>query len=216
MGGVAFGPGWSPDGQSIVFGFGGYLQIRGVAVARIMTVHRDGSSVKDLTEGKPNAGFPSWSADGKEIVFRTFGENEMGLRIVNLESGKVRVLTTALDNLPEWSPDGSRILFTRKQDNNFDIYTIKPDGTDLKRLTDFPATDAHAVWSWDGKQIMWNSGQYGFKDEAALYDNSFQPYGTIWVMNPDGSGKRPLTDSHWEDSMPAFVPPFALKKVAAK
>jgi Tol biopolymer transport system component len=216
MGGVAFGPGWAPDGQSIVFGFGGYLQIRGVAVARIMTVHRDGTGVKDLTEGKPNAGFPSWSADGKEVVFRTFGENEMGLRIIHLETGKIRVLTTALDNLPEWSPDGSRILFTRKQDNNFDIYTIKPDGTDLKRLTDFPATDAHAVWSWDGKQIMWNSGQYGFKDEAALYDNSFQPYGTIWVMNPDGSGKRAVSDSHWEDSMPAFVPPFALKKVAAK
>jgi Tol biopolymer transport system component len=209
MGGVAFAPSWSPDGQSIAFGFGGYLVIRGKAEARIMTVGRDGKNVVDLTEGKPNAGFPSWSADGKEIVFRTFGENEMGLRIINLETHKIRVLTTALDNLPEWSPDGSKILFTRKENNNFDIYTIKPDGTDLHRLTDYPATDAHAVWSWDGKFIMWNSGQYGFKDEAALYDNSFQPYGSIWVMNADGSGKKAVTDSHWEDSMPAFVPPYA-------
>ena len=53
---------------------------------------------------------------------------------------------------------------------------------------------------------MWNSGEYGFKDEAALYDNSFQPYGSIWIMNADGTGKRQLTDSHWEDAMPAFVP----------
>ena len=61
---------------------------------------------------------------------------------------------------------------------------------------------------------MWNSGEYGFKDEAALYDNSFQPYGSIWMMNPDGSNKRLLTDSHWEDSMPCFVPPAAFGKSA--
>jgi hypothetical protein len=36
---------------------------------------------------------------------------------------------------------------------------------------------------------MWNSGEYGFKDEAALYDNSFQPYGSIWIMNADGTGQ---------------------------
>jgi Tol biopolymer transport system component len=73
-------------------------------------------------------------------------------------------------------------------------------------MTTFPANDAHAVWSQDGKFILWNSGEYGFKDEAALYDNSFQPYGSIWIMNADGSGKRQLTDSHWEDAMPSFVP----------
>jgi Tol biopolymer transport system component len=116
-----------------------------------------------------------FSADGKEVVFRSWGSNEMGLRILNLQDQSVRVLTNVSDNLPYWSPDGSWILFTRKQDDNFDIYTIKPYGTDVRRLTTFPANDAHAVWSQDGKDIMWNSSEYGFKDEAALYDNSFQP-----------------------------------------
>jgi Tol biopolymer transport system component len=204
--GVAFAPSWSPDDQWIAFGFGSFLQGRRNGSAKIMMIRRDGSDAQDLTAGMPNAGFPTWSADGQEIVFRSWGADAMGLRILNIKDHTVHVLTNGPDNLPYWSPDGTRILFTRKQDENFDIYTIKPDGTDVQRMTTFPANDAHAVWSQDGKFILWNSGEYGFKDEAALYDNSFQPYGSIWIMNADGSGKRQLTDSHWEDAMPCFVP----------
>lgn len=207
--GVAFAPSWSPDGQWLVFGVGGYLVGRNTSIAKIMMARKDGSDVTELTSGTPNAGFPSFSPDGKEVVYRSWGPNEDGLRILNVQTKKVRVLTDQLDNLPDWSVN-NQIVFTRKSaDNNFDIYTINPDGSDLKRLTDFPSSDAHAVWSYDGKKVMWNSAEYGFKDEAALYDNSFQPYGQIWVMDPDGSHKRPITDSRWEDSMPAYVPPNA-------
>ncbi len=53
---------------------------------------------------------------------------------------------------------------------------------------------------------MWTGGIYGFRDEAVLYDNTFQQYGQIFIMNADGSGKRMLTDSLWEDSMPLYIP----------
>lgn len=206
--GVALDPAWTPDGKSIVFSFGGYWRTRDQNVAKIMMINRDGTGVQDLTSGTSNTGFASVSPDGKEIVFRSWAKGDEGLRIMNLETRKVRILTTDWDNVPGWSPTADSIVFTRKQqDGNFDIFTIRPDGTDLKRLTTFPASDAHAVWSWDGKKILWDSSEYGFKDEAALYDNSFQPYGQVWSMNPDGSDKWMLTDSRWEDSMPAIVPP---------
>ena len=48
--------------------------------------------------------------------------------------------------------------------------------------------------------------EYIIKDEAALYENNFQPYGTVFLMNADGSNKQQLTDSRWEDSMAKFVP----------
>lgn len=204
--GLAFGPCWSPDGQWIVFGFGLYFENRFKAPSKIMRVRRDGSGLETLFEGPQNAGFPSCAPDGKHIVFRLAGANgEGGLRILDIETRSVRELTTDYDNLPDWSPDGSRIAFTRRlPDGNFDIFTIRSDGRGLRRLTTSGANDAHAVWTADGR-LLWNSGSNGFKDEAPLYDFNFQPYGQIWIMNADGSGKRVLSDSLWEDSQPLYL-----------
>ena len=202
----AFMPAWSPDSQWIAFGLGEWFQMRRTGKARIMRIRRDGTGLEALTDGTVHSGFPSYSADGNEIVYRVFGADVAGLRILNIKTGKTRVLTTEYDNLPAWSPDGTRIVFTRRVDAvNFDIYTIRPDGSDLQRLTTSRANDGHAVWTADGR-IMWTSGMYGFREEAALYDNTFQPYGQIFIMNSDGTARRMLTDSIWEDSMPLYLP----------
>ncbi|QIL79281.1 hypothetical protein G7047_04685 [Diaphorobacter sp. HDW4A] len=203
----AFQPSWSPDGEWLSFGLGYWFFERNTMAAALWRVKRDGSGAEQLTEsGDVNAGFPAYSGDGKEIAYRVWGKTERGLRILNLETRKVRVLTNGQDNMPGWSPDGQRIVFTRKrEDGNYDVYTIRPDGTDLYRCTDHESSDGHAVWAADGR-ILWSGSQHGFRDEAALYEQTFQQYGQIYVMNADGSGKRLLTDSKWEDSMPLFIP----------
>lgn len=202
----AFQPTWSPDGQWIAFGLGYWFAERQTMTAAIWRVRRDGSGAEQLTDGSIHSGFPSYSKDGKEIVFRVWSEKEKGLRVLNLETKQIRVLTQGFDNLPGWSPDGKRIVFTRRrEDNNYDVYTIRPDGSGLFRCTDHPSSDGHAVWSADGR-IMWSGSQHGFRDEAALYDQTFQQYGQIYIMNADGTNKRMLTDSKWEDSMPLYVP----------
>jgi Tol biopolymer transport system component len=205
--GVVLAPSWMPDSKALVFSFGGYWRTRDQNVANVKMINRDGTGLVDLTSPTSNTGFASVSPDGRQMVYRSWAKGDEGLRVMDLATRQVRVLTTEWDNVPGWSPTADSIVFTRKQqDGNFDIFTIRSDGTGVKRVTTFPASDAHAVWSWDGRKILWDSSEYGFKDEAALYDNSFQPYGQVWSMNPDGSDKEMLTDSRWEDSMPAFVP----------
>jgi Tol biopolymer transport system component len=211
--GAAFLPSWSPDGKYLVFGFGGFFGARETKPAKLMMVRADGSEPKSMTAGLPNSGFQSWSPDGKGVVFRVWGNGEYGLRMMNLEDGKITTLTTELDNFPSWSPLGDRIAFTRNHDNDYDIFSMRPDGSDIKQLTTTPGNDSHSSWTPDGKHIMWAGARYGFKDEAPLYDRTFQPFAEIFIMNADGTGQRALTDSRWEDSMPAVVSEAALKRL---
>ena len=204
--GAAYSPTWSPDGRWLAFGFGGFFQDRGSKPATIMKVRKDGTGAQVLTKGSPNAGFPSWSPDGKRIVFRAWSAKEQGLRILNLEDQTAKVLTTEYDNVPFWSPLGDCILFTRKFNGDWDIYTIRPDGSDLQQLTKTPGNDAHAVWTDDGKHVMWSSARFGFKDEAVLYDDVPQPYAQIFIMRGDGTEQTQLTDTRWEEAMPRLLP----------
>lgn len=214
--GAAFFPTWSPDGQWIAFGVGGFFGARETQPATVMLVRSDGSQqTRELTSGLPNAGFPSYSPDGTRIAYRVWGERDgtpqYGVRVMTLADGSVKTLTTDMDNFPSWSPAADLIAFTRriggKDDYDYDIFTMRPDGSNIRRLTTTPGNDGHSFWSPDGKSILWSSGRNGFKDESALYDNSFQPFAQIYIMNADGSNQRPLTRSRWEDSMPGLVPP---------
>ena len=204
---TAMAPGWSPDGNWIVFGHGGGFQTRNTP-ARVMMMRPDGSDLRPLATGQ-GAGFPSLSPDGKRLVFRVWGPapDERGLRVLTLETGVVTRLTdSAYDTFPGWSPTADLIAFSSWRNGDFDIYTIKPDGTGLKQLTTAAGNDAHSSWSPDGQHLMFSSSRFGFKDEAPLFDGQPQPYGEIFVMKADGSDQRPLTDNQWEDGPGAWQP----------
>jgi TolB protein len=202
---------FSPKGDRIAFGlgafFGGMIG-RPATVSNIALVNADGSSLKLLTTGDVNDGFPSWSPDARQIVFRTAGAIGKGLRILDVATGQTKVLTdgTYIDNFPSWSPDGSTIAFTRDVQGNYDVYTIRPDGSGLRRLTTDPGNDAHSTWSPDGQWIAFASGQAGFKDEMPLHAVNPQSYGEICVMRSDGSDIRCLTDNPFEDATPSWLP----------
>ena len=205
----ALGAVWSPRGDKIAFALGRFFQSRlGPASADIVIINSDGNGLSTVTDGSGNYAFPSWSPDGRSIVYRSSTAGKSGLLIVDTESRAVRALNTGSDkdNFPTWSPLGDQIAFTSYRDGNTDIYTIKPDGTDLKRLTKSPGNDAHSTWSSDGKWIAFTSARGGFKDEAALHPYNPQPYGDLYVMRADGSDVRQLTDDQFEKATPSWAP----------
>ena len=214
----ALAPQWSPKGDLIAFGLGTFTLFTGGLTptitkpedrvdggGQVAIINPDGSEFRELTNGANNSGFPSVAPDGNRVVYRTFGPEGNGLRLLNIREGSVTSLTTDYDNFPFWSPRGDLIMFSRQEHGNFDIYTIKPDGTGLKRLTTSPGNDAHMGWSPDGEWIAFATSRMGFKDES-LYTIGPQPYGEVFVMRYDGSDLRQLTDNQWEDGAPAWQP----------
>jgi len=186
-GASALSPQWSPDGQLIAFGLGAFFNNRNQP-ARLMTIRRDGSSAREIRTGAANSGFPSWSPDGRRPVFRAWSDTDRGLRIVTLADSSVSTLSSGYDNFPMWSPTGNVIVFTRFQDGDFDIFTVRPDGSDLTRLTTTPGNDAHAVWSPDGQYILFSSTRFGFKDELPLSEGGPQPAAEIFITSSDRAG----------------------------
>jgi Tol biopolymer transport system component len=98
------------------------------------------------------------------------------------------------------------IAFTSFRDGDFEIYTIRPDGSDLKRITHDGGNDAHGAWSPDGEWYIFSSSRVGWKDEGMLCDGGDQPYADLFAMHADGSGLRQLTDNQWEDGLPTVQP----------
>lgn len=103
-----------------------------------------------------------------------------GVEAIALAGGKVYMaagdagLVIAELSLP------SRIAFESDRFGQFDIFSVKPDGTDLRRLTNHSATDAHAAWSPDGRRIAFTSNRDGNYD--------------LYVMDADGGNLRRLTN----------------------
>jgi Tol biopolymer transport system component len=100
---------------------------------------------------------------------------------------------------PAWSPEGSTIAFASKRDGNWELYTMRPDGSGVRRLTHTAANEREPAWSPDGKQLAFVSD--GARNEKG------GPIDAIFVMNRDGSGGHRITSPDEGDAAePAWSP----------
>jgi dipeptidyl aminopeptidase/acylaminoacyl peptidase len=96
-----------------------------------------------------------------------------------------------------------------RRDGNYEIYSISLQGAGEARLTDMPEDDRNPAWGPDGKSIAFDS-ERDSTDSSSTEGSGFEAINEIYLMNPDGSEPRRLTDSQTDDTAPVWTPDGAI------
>jgi len=175
-----FFPAWSPDGQRIAYD-SNVDDPNGANVIWIMK--SDGTSNRDISQhGVGEWRMPSWSSDGRLIVYQRYvgsGSPEIFTMDSSGKSPSQLTHDNGFDSYPKFSPDGLKIVF----ESDANVWIMDSDGTNLRQLT--TNGGMQPSWSPDGDKITY----IGFTQKQ--YDP--QNNGTVWIMNMDGSNKHQLT-----------------------
>jgi Tol biopolymer transport system component len=208
----------SPDSKWLVYMKG---PIFGMPDERVdlWKVRTDGTGAVNLTPDSPaNDGFPSFSADGDWLVFRSGRTGNFDIFRMDIDGSGVRNLTDhpARDVFPVVSPRGDMIAFMSDRDSIqpelFELYlmSLEPDGSpgDVRRITHKGVQNAHPFFSPDGEWVVFNSAMGGLNDEEPLVQSFVfapQMYGELFAYRiADGKLVR-LTHDKWEDGFPSWV-----------
>lgn len=204
-------PSPSPDNSRVVF------QSNRTGRFEIYSMKADGSAVAQLTNMPGDNVGPSWSPDGKRIVLASGQNGASDIYLMNADGSSLRRLTTdGLDNShPHWAPDSSRIIFNsarttpeadrsdpRKEQD--DIFSMKPDGSDLRQHTHSGTVCTFPTYSPDMSRIAYRkvTNTPGLQwDLSEAVRNS-----EVFVAKVDGSNEKNVTNNAAFDGWPVWSP----------
>ena len=199
--GASTEPDPSPDGRWI-----DYMVIRNgdLSSGRLFKIHPGGSGRTPLSMSCTGTcvgdGFPDWSSSGLIAFQRTLSSNPSkpvgfsAIFVMSSDGTHVRQITLKsesassktnrfYDESPGWSPSGATIAFDRgrNSDNMHAIFTVKLDGSGLRRITPWKLDASQPQYSPSGKWIAFRSCE------------GCDTAGNLYLVHPDGSTLHQLT-----------------------
>jgi len=179
---------WSPDGRYLYFASdrGGSMNLWRIAIDE-QTGQRRGNPEPVTMGVQARASLPSFSADGRRLVFRSLLDSVNPVAIpFDPTTGAVGepaflFRQTGIRTPTSVSPDGRWLTYQNVGERPEDLFISRVDGSDIKRLTDDEARDRWPTWSPDGKEILFYSNR-----EGGNY--------ALWTIHPDGGGLVRFSD----------------------
>src|SRR5256886_2293605 len=147
----------------------------------LMQTSVEGGNAEKMPAPFENTRLFALSPDHSQFLIGRFTrrDDEMPLWLWPVQGGEPRRIGEAVGHDPAWSPDGSQIIYVRGRS----LYTIRPDGTQLRELAHGPRLPHFPAWSPDGETIRFNMDKREDGTQA------------VWEMAADGSGLHPILAS---------------------
>ena len=171
-----------------------YVSTSGGRFKEIHVSHLDGSEKFQVTNNHTINLSPSWSPDGRSVLYSSFKDKNQTLYLFELYSGKeVKFSPRAGRYLGgKISPDGQFVAATLEMAGNTNLYLLDRNGNVVRRLTDNPGIEVSPSWSPDGRQLVF------------VADRSGSPQ--IYILDLASGKTRRLTYSGSYNTSPDWSP----------
>lgn len=158
-------------------------------------INRDGSNPREVS--KDSAIDPTWSPDGKQIMFASAMNGLTQLFIINVDGTGLRQVSNlpALRGRSDWSPQGLIVTYSGKSWER-ELFVMNIDGSNQHQITPSGGNSQGPSFSPDGQWVAFTS-----------YFDRYEVHGCeIYIMRVDGTDLRRLTNNEYCDYQPRWGP----------
>jgi Tol biopolymer transport system component len=169
---------YMPDGRRLLFAS------RRSGLSQVWSMDRDGGKVRRVHEsGGNDYGRIAPNADGMHLAFSTDRSGQNVICVLDLKRGTVTAVSDPAfwSFGPTWSSRDLIAFFSRKGGNVLNTWTVRPDGSGARQITNRPGESRQPWWSPDGDRLALSA------DEGR---GTFQ----IRLMAADGTAARLITE----------------------